>query len=61
MELPIYDDVVKRVEEQATIEKQPTLDQYPVFEWIPGIPIMDDMTESEYKDLDEENTEVELV
>ena len=30
-ELPIYDDVVKRAEELAKIEKQPTFDHYPIF------------------------------
>ena len=43
-ELTIYDDIVKRLEELEKKEKQPTFDQYPMFEWIPGIPIIYDMT-----------------
>ena len=46
-ELPIYDNVVKRVEKLAKIEKDPTFGQYLMFEWAPGIPIMYDMTENE--------------
>ena len=46
MELPIDYDVVKRVEEPGKREKQPTFDQYPMFEWTPWIPIMDSMSES---------------
>ena len=32
-----------------------------MFEWTPGISIMDKTTESEDKDLDEENSEAELI
>ena len=32
-----------------------------MFEWTPGIPIMDEMTQSEDKYLDKKNTEVELI
>ena len=55
MNLPIDDDFVKRVKEPGKNENQPTFGTYPMFEWKPGIPIMDEMTESEDKDLDEEN------
>ena len=34
----------KRVEELTKIEKQPTFDQYPMFDWVLGIPIVDSMT-----------------
>ena len=34
VELLIYDEVVTRIEELAKIEKQPTFDQYPMFETI---------------------------
>ena len=54
-------EVVKGVEELAKIEKQPTFDQYPIFEWAPGIPILDDMTGNEDEGSDEENPEDELV
>ena len=50
IEQTIYYDVVKRVEELAKKE-QNTFYQYPMFEWTPGIPIMYDMSESEYEDL----------
>ena len=43
MELPIYDDVVKRVEELEKKGKQPNFYQYPTFEWKSGILIMDYM------------------
>ena len=39
LELPIDGEVVKRLEELSKIDKQPTFDQYPMFEWAPGIPI----------------------
>ena len=45
MELPIYDNVVKRVEEISKIEKHPTFDQYQIFGWAPGISIMEYMRE----------------
>ena len=36
-ELPIDNDVIKRVKELATQEKQPfLLDNHPIFEWEPG-------------------------
>ena len=44
VELHIYNEGVKRVEELSPNEKQSTFDQYPMFEWSPGIPILDDMT-----------------
>ena len=45
--LPINDEVVKRVEELAKIEKQPTFYQYPMFECEPGISILDNMKGNE--------------
>ena len=39
----IGDDVVKRAEELKKKEEQTTFDQYKMFEWKPGIPIMDNM------------------
>ena len=44
IQLPIENEVVKRVEELSKIEKQPTFDQYPMFEWPSGINILVDMT-----------------
>ena len=39
-ELPIDEDVICRVEELATKEKQPVhIDNHPIFEWTPGQPI----------------------
>ena len=40
----IDDEFFNRIEELSKIKKQPTFDQYPMFEWAPGIPILDDMT-----------------
>ena len=44
LELPIDDKVVKRVEELEKMEKQPIFDQYPMFEWAPGIPMFGNTT-----------------
>ena len=55
MELPIDDYIIKSVEEQEKKGKIYTLYQYPIFEWKPGIPIMNNTTESEDKNLNEEN------
>ena len=55
------DKVIKRVEELEKLEKQPIFDQYPMFEWPPGMPILDDMTGNEDKGYDEENIEDNLV
>ena len=49
VELTIYDEVVKKVEELEKIEKQPTFDQYLIFEWAPRITILDDMPGNEDK------------
>ena len=49
MELPIDDDIVKILEELEKLLNQPTFDRYPMFECKPGITIMGNMTESEYK------------
>ena len=61
VESHIDDEVVKRVEELAKIEKQPTFDQYTMFEWAPIIPILENMIGNEDKGSDEENPEDELV
>ena len=61
MELPIYDDFVKRVDELAKDEKQPTFEKYPMFEWAPEIPIMDDMTENKEEESNGEDYEIELI
>ena len=57
LELLIDDEVVKRVEELGKIEKQPTFDQYSMFEWAPGIPNWDYIEGIEDKGYDEENPE----
>ena len=42
-ELPITDFVVDRVEQLAALEKQPIMTNgYPIFEWTPGVPILDE-------------------
>ena len=41
------------VEELEKKEKPPTFDQYPMFEWTPGISIMDETTESKDEDLND--------
>ena len=43
------------------IEKQPTFDQYQIFEWAPGIPILEEMIGKEYELSDEENPKDEIV
>ena len=43
-ELPIDDDVIAMVERLAQDEKaQRMTDQYPMFEWAPGVPILDEL------------------
>jgi hypothetical protein len=43
-ELPIDDEVIKRVEGLGIDEDAPLMaDGYPMFEWAPGIPIIDDL------------------
>ena len=49
-ELPINDEVISRVNYLSTKEEHPEMTKgYPIFEWIPGIPITDkdDETQSE--------------
>ena len=49
-ELPISDQVISRVNNLATNQKQPEMTKgYPFFEWSPGIPITDkdNQTQSE--------------
>ena len=46
---------------QQKIKKQPTLDQYPMFEWTPGISTMYNTSESEDEYLNEENSDVEIM
>ena len=42
IELPTNDQVISRVNDLATKEKEPEITKgYPIFEWIPGIPITD--------------------
>jgi hypothetical protein len=43
-ELPIDDDVIARVEELAREQDAPIMtDGYPMFEWMPGVPILDEV------------------
>ena len=49
-ELPINDQVIQRLNEPATKENHPEMTKgYQIFEWIPGIPIIekDDNTQNE--------------
>ena len=61
VELPIDNEFIKRVEELAKVRKQTTFDQYPMFQWAPEIPILDNMTGNEDKGSDKENSGGELV
>ena len=61
VELPIDYKFVKRVDEVEKIEKQPTFDQYPMFECAPLILNVDDIIGNEEKGCDEENPEYEFV
>ena len=61
MGLPIDENVVKRVEEIAKIEKQSTFDQYSMFEWAPVITVIYYMIENEDNESNEENSENELI
>ena len=56
-ELPIPDYVIDRVEELARQEKQPVMTNgHPIFEWSPGVPILD---EDELEGEDFEDDELE--
>ncbi len=56
-ELPIPDYVIERVEEMAKKEKQPKMrNGAPLFEWAPGIPIIDD---NEYTLDDDEHFDID--
>ena len=57
VELPIEDEVVKRVKEPENFINNPTFDQYPMFEWAPGKPILDNMPCNEDKGSDKEKSE----
>ena len=46
-EVPIDDSVIARVEEMAEAEGQPTMVDGPIFEWSPGVPILDDDEDEE--------------
>ena len=61
VELPIDNDVIKRVEEPVNIEKHTTFDQYKFFQWAPGIPIIYNMAENEYEESKKENSERNLI
>jgi hypothetical protein len=62
-ELPIDDEVIKRVEELGDEDNAPNMgDGYPMFEWTPGTPIIDEVTEEEnVEDVEEiaENGDIE--
>ena len=52
-ELPIDNDVIKRVEELATQEQQPfLLDNHPIFEWEPGTQIIIDENEEQQEEIE---------
>ena len=61
LELPIYGDVVERLEDLSKILKHPNFYQYPMFEWAPGILIMDETTKNEDKGSNEEIYEIKLI
>jgi hypothetical protein len=46
-ELPIDGHIISRVEEMAEAEGQPAMANGPIFEWIPGVPILDDDEDEE--------------
>jgi hypothetical protein len=59
-ELPITDEVISQVEELAKDQKAPLIkNNYPMFEWMPGVPILDD-NETEDTNANEDNEEIVL-
>ena len=55
-ELPVPDWVIEKVEEMAEIEGQPKMtDRTPLFEWAPGVPVLD---EDENINVDEDEDEL---
>ena len=61
MELSIDENFVKRIEEPDKKEKQPTFDQYPMFEWAKVIPTMYNTKEDKDRESNEENSEGKLI
>ena len=52
-ELPINDQVIQRVNDLATKQKQTEINKgYPIFVWIPGIPITDKYEKTQNEDYD---------
>ena len=41
VELPITDEVIQRIDDMAVDENQPIMETRPIFEWTPGVPILD--------------------
>jgi hypothetical protein len=59
-ELPIDDDVIDMVKQLATAEKGPIIkSKYPMFEWAPGIPIEDEVTDIAHDDDDNDDDTIE--
>jgi hypothetical protein len=57
-ELPIDDDVIATIKVLARKETGPTIrDKYPMFEWSPGVPIVDDVRNNENNNDNEIETE----
>jgi hypothetical protein len=57
-ELPIDDDVVTTIKILARKEKGPVVkDKYPMFEWAPGVPMIDDVRDNVDNNNDNENDE----
>ena len=53
--------IFQEVRGARKIEKQNTFDQYSIFEWVPGIPILDNMKGHEDEGSDKENGENDIV
>ena len=61
-ELPIENYVIEKVKKFSTYEKgQLVKDKYPMFEWVTGIPILDEIQEESPDMIDEDELDVEDV
>ena len=61
-ELPIENYVIEKVKKFSSYEKgQLVKDKYPMFEWVTGIPILDEIQEESPDMIDEDELDVEDV
>ena len=62
IELPIGNNIIEQVNQLSSDEKVLLVkDKYPMFEWVPGIPILDQTQEEVPDMIDEDELDVQYV